>query len=69
MATYITEHRFDFAGGYCTAYLMGQDGAQFIHTITRMDGGSFIKTDPKPVEDGADTKALLKFTAGLIPLS
>jgi len=69
METYITEYRHDFVGGNCTAYLMSKDGSLFIHTITRMNGGSFIKTNPKPVASGQDVEALLKRTAELLPLS
>lgn len=48
--TPIAEHRFDFPGGYNTAYLMrSSTGDLFIHTITRFDGSSFLKTEPVQV--------------------
>jgi hypothetical protein len=67
--TYVTEHRHTFTGGYCTAYLTrGAAGTHFIHTITRMDQGTYIKTDPFEVGDG-DHTAMLKRTAEMIPLT
>jgi len=48
--TYLTEKRFNFVGGYNTAYLMHSDDAGLlIHTITRFDNGCFMKSLPAPV--------------------
>ena len=67
MKQYRSEHRFNFTGGYCTAYLMEDPEGLSIHTITRFDGGSFIQTDPFEVREGADKPKLLTWVAGLIP--
>lgn len=69
--SYVSEHRFDFEGGHCTAYLRRADvgGALFIHTITRMDNGCFIKTDPFEVSRDGDHDSMLRFTAECIPFS
>jgi hypothetical protein len=66
--SYIKESRFNFAGGYCVAYLMERPEGLFIHTITRMDGGCFIKTAPFAVAADKADRAL-KTTAESIPLS
>ena len=70
LGKYISESRFNFTGGYCTAYLMRREGparGYYIHTITRMDGGCYFTSTPFEVSpDVAESK--MKFTATLMPM-
>ena len=67
--SYVTEHRNNFTGGYCTAYLMeSPEGLQYVHTITRMDAGCYVHTDPFYVPEGADIAKLLPWVASLLPI-
>ncbi len=71
LASYVSESRFNFAGGYCTAYLMHREGTApgyFIHTITRMDGGLHFKSEPFKVALEVSV-SIMRQMASLIPMS